>query len=161
MFQRKLAPRPDTLSRWVRTFWKIHVVKNLQWSPNCESYLEHCMYWYTVMCHGLDCLWWFDPLHTGYYDKLACFELDFSWGDTKTKVWTGLKLSTNPKHINLNLPCIHLTAYTTFFIMGLLMSMQVPFVGFQPIRTSEHMAAAGRLKIVRRGEGLNLKIPFG
>ena len=34
-------------------------------------------------------------------------------------------------------------AYTTFFIMGLLMSMQVPFVGFQPIRTSEHMAAAG------------------
>ena len=36
-----------------------------------------------------------------------------------------------------------LVAYTTFFIMGLLMSMQVPFVGFQPIRTSEHMAAAG------------------
>ena len=36
-------------------------------------------------------------------------------------------------------------AYTTFFIMGLLMSMQVPFVGFQPIRTSEHMAAAGRV----------------
>lgn len=35
------------------------------------------------------------------------------------------------------------SAYTTFFIMGLLMSMQVPFVGFQPIRTSEHMAAAG------------------
>ena len=34
-------------------------------------------------------------------------------------------------------------AYTTFYIMGLLMSMQVPFVGFQPIRTSEHMAAAG------------------
>ena len=34
-------------------------------------------------------------------------------------------------------------AYTTFFIMGLVMSMQVPFVGFQPIRTSEHMAAAG------------------
>ena len=25
------------------------------------------------------------------------------------------------------------------------MSMQVPFVGFQPIRTSEHMAAAGNL----------------
>jgi hypothetical protein len=27
--------------------------------------------------------------------------------------------------------------------MGLILSMQVPFVGFQPIRTSEHMAAAG------------------
>ena len=34
-------------------------------------------------------------------------------------------------------------AYTTFFILGLIMSMQIPFVGFQPIRTSEHMAAAG------------------
>lgn len=34
-------------------------------------------------------------------------------------------------------------AYTTFFILGLLLSMQVPFVGFQPIRTSEHMASAG------------------
>ena len=31
--------------------------------------------------------------------------------------------------------------------MGLLMSMQVPFVGFQPIRTSEHMAAAGLLLV--------------
>ncbi|GAB1599309.1 dolichyl-diphosphooligosaccharide--protein glycosyltransferase subunit STT3B-like [Argonauta hians] len=34
-------------------------------------------------------------------------------------------------------------AYTTFYIVGLLLSMQIPFVGFQPIRTSEHMAAAG------------------
>jgi len=36
------------------------------------------------------------------------------------------------------------TAYTTFFILGLLMSMQIPFVGFQPVRTSEHMASAGK-----------------
>ncbi|ESP02750.1 hypothetical protein LOTGIDRAFT_110908 [Lottia gigantea] len=35
------------------------------------------------------------------------------------------------------------TAYTSFFIVGLILSMQIPFVGFQPIRTSEHMAAAG------------------
>ncbi|XP_065666900.1 dolichyl-diphosphooligosaccharide--protein glycosyltransferase subunit STT3B isoform X2 [Hydra vulgaris] len=35
------------------------------------------------------------------------------------------------------------TAYSIFFIIGLLLSMQIPFVGFQPIRTSEHMAAAG------------------
>lgn len=34
-------------------------------------------------------------------------------------------------------------AYNTFFIIGLLCSMQIPFVGFQPIRTSEHMASAG------------------
>ncbi|XP_022818123.1 dolichyl-diphosphooligosaccharide--protein glycosyltransferase subunit STT3B isoform X1 [Spodoptera litura] len=34
-------------------------------------------------------------------------------------------------------------SYTVFYIVGLLMSMQIPFVGFQPIRTSEHMAASG------------------
>uniref|UniRef100_A0A8D2GWC3 dolichyl-diphosphooligosaccharide--protein glycotransferase n=1 Tax=Urocitellus parryii TaxID=9999 RepID=A0A8D2GWC3_UROPR len=34
-------------------------------------------------------------------------------------------------------------AYSTFYIVGLILSMQIPFVGFQPIRTSEHMAAAG------------------
>jgi len=40
------------------------------------------------------------------------------------------------------------TAYTTFFILGLVCSMQIPFVGFQPIRTSEHMAAAGVFGII-------------
>jgi dolichyl-diphosphooligosaccharide--protein glycosyltransferase len=43
--------------------------------------------------------------------------------------------------------CLHdlifFLAYSTFYILGLIFSMQVPFVGFQPIRTSEHMAAAG------------------
>lgn len=39
------------------------------------------------------------------------------------------------------------TSYTTFYILGLLFSMQIPFVGFQPIRTSEHMAASGNLSL--------------
>merc|ERR1719347_50962 len=34
-------------------------------------------------------------------------------------------------------------AYNSFFVMGLLCSMQIPFVGFQPVKTSEHMASAG------------------
>lgn len=34
-------------------------------------------------------------------------------------------------------------AYSTFYILGQVMAMQVPFVGFQPVKTSEHMAAAG------------------
>lgn len=37
------------------------------------------------------------------------------------------------------------TSYTTFYVLGLLLSMQIPFVGFQPIRTSEHMAASGKI----------------
>ena len=34
-------------------------------------------------------------------------------------------------------------AYSSFYALGTLASMQVPFVGFQPVRTSEHMAALG------------------
>lgn len=34
-------------------------------------------------------------------------------------------------------------AYSTFYAVGTLASMQVPFVGFLPVRTSEHMAALG------------------
>ncbi|CAG8588453.1 10880_t:CDS:2 [Funneliformis caledonium] len=34
-------------------------------------------------------------------------------------------------------------AYSSFYVLGTLMSMQIPFVGFQATRTSEHMAAMG------------------
>lgn len=34
-------------------------------------------------------------------------------------------------------------AYSTFYAVGTLASMQVPFVGFLPIRTSEHMSSLG------------------
>ena len=44
-----------------------------------------------------------------------------------------------------NVECCCVSAYTSFYIVGLLLSMQIPFVGFQPIRTSEHMAAAGNV----------------
>src|SRR5699024_9334491 len=39
-------------------------------------------------------------------------------------------------------------AYNTFFILGLLLSMQIPFVGFQPVRTSELMASAGVFALI-------------
>ena len=35
-------------------------------------------------------------------------------------------------------------AYSSWYAVGTLASMQVPFVGFQPVRTSEHMAALGK-----------------
>jgi dolichyl-diphosphooligosaccharide--protein glycosyltransferase len=34
-------------------------------------------------------------------------------------------------------------SYTTWFAIGTLASMQIPFVGFLPIRSSEHMSALG------------------
>ncbi|KAI1776512.1 glycosyltransferase family 66 protein [Hypoxylon cercidicola] len=35
------------------------------------------------------------------------------------------------------------TSYTTWYALGTLASMQIPFVGFSPVRTSEHMPALG------------------
>ena len=37
-------------------------------------------------------------------------------------------------------------SYTTWYALGTLASMQIPFVGFLPVRTSEHMPALGRLR---------------
>jgi dolichyl-diphosphooligosaccharide--protein glycosyltransferase len=34
-------------------------------------------------------------------------------------------------------------SYTTWYALGTLASMQIPFVGFLPIRSSEHMSALG------------------
>jgi len=39
--------------------------------------------------------------------------------------------------------------YSTWYAIGTLASMQVPFVGFQPVRTSEHMAALGRFAFIQ------------
>ena len=37
-------------------------------------------------------------------------------------------------------------SYTTWYALGTLASMQIPFVGFLPIRTSEHMSSLGKTK---------------
>ncbi|KAJ2844765.1 oligosaccharyl transferase stt3 subunit, partial [Coemansia erecta] len=40
-------------------------------------------------------------------------------------------------------------AYSTFYVLGTLASMQIPFVGFQPTFTSEHMAALGTFGMIQ------------
>ncbi|KAJ3157567.1 oligosaccharyl transferase stt3 subunit [Geranomyces michiganensis] len=40
-------------------------------------------------------------------------------------------------------------SYSTFYIIGTISSMLIPFVGFQPTRTSEHMAALGIFGLVQ------------
>lgn len=40
-------------------------------------------------------------------------------------------------------------SYSTFFVLGTLASMTIPFVGFLPTRTSEHMAAIGVFGLVQ------------
>nr|XP_053653578.1 dolichyl-diphosphooligosaccharide--protein glycosyltransferase subunit STT3A-like [Cherax quadricarinatus] len=34
-------------------------------------------------------------------------------------------------------------AYSTLYVIGTILSMQISFVGFQPVSTSEHMGAFG------------------
>lgn len=64
--------------------------------------------------------------------------------------WGGYVFITNliPLHVLIVLLMGRFNAklyisYSTFYIVGLICSMQVPFVGFAPVRTSEHMAALG------------------
>ncbi|KAI6173511.1 Dolichyl-diphosphooligosaccharide--protein glycotransferase [Aphelenchoides besseyi] len=40
-------------------------------------------------------------------------------------------------------------AYTTFYCIGQLLAMQIPFVGYQPTSTSEHMGAFGVFGIIQ------------
>ncbi|QSL65471.1 hypothetical protein MERGE_002782 [Pneumocystis wakefieldiae] len=40
-------------------------------------------------------------------------------------------------------------AYSSFYTLGTLMSMQIPFIGFQPIRSNEHMGALGIFGLIQ------------
>lgn len=54
------------------------------------------------------------------------------------------------------------TAYTTWYAIGTLASMQIPFVGFLPIRSNDHMAALGvfgLIQIVAFGDYIRSKVP--
>lgn len=40
-------------------------------------------------------------------------------------------------------------AYCTFYALGIILSMQIPFVGFHPVRSSEHVAAFGMFGLLQ------------
>lgn len=53
-------------------------------------------------------------------------------------------------------------AYTTWYAIGTLASMQIPFVGFLPIRSNDHMAALGvfgLIQIVAFGNFIKSQVP--
>jgi dolichyl-diphosphooligosaccharide--protein glycosyltransferase len=65
--------------------------------------------------------------------------------------WGGYVFITNliPLHVFVLIamgrfsPRVYVS-YTTWYALGTLASMQIPFVGFLPIRSSEHMSALGK-----------------
>lgn len=83
--------------------------------------------------------------------------------------WGGYVFITNliPFHIFLLILMGRYTsklyvAYNTWFIIGTVASMQIPFVGFLPIRSNDHMAALGvfgLLQIVALGDYVKSKTP--
>lgn len=90
---------------------------------------------------------WVKSVKTGSVYWAACTALSYFY---MVSAWGGYVFIINliPLHVFVLLimgrysPRLF-TSYTTFYILGLILSMQIPFVGFQPIRTSEHMAASG------------------
>jgi len=90
---------------------------------------------------------WVKSVKTGSVYWSACAALSYFY---MVSAWGGYVFIINliPLHVFVLLlmgrySARLFTSYTTFYIIGLVCSMQIPFVGFQPIRTSEHMAAAG------------------
>ncbi|KAK6201105.1 oligosaccharyl transferase subunit [Scheffersomyces amazonensis] len=54
------------------------------------------------------------------------------------------------------------TAYSTWYALGTLASMQIPFVGFNPITSNDHMAALGvfgLLQLVAFGDYVKSRVP--
>lgn len=70
---------------------------------------------------------------------LSTFLPFWSWAATPIEFMLVRKRQVLSKQIYWHL----FVAYNTFYILGTLCSMQIPFVGFMPVRTSEHMASAG------------------
>jgi len=90
---------------------------------------------------------WIKAVKTGSVYWGACTALSYFY---MVSAWGGYVFIINliPLHVFVLLLMGRYShrifvAYTSFFILGLLCSMQIPFVGMQPIRTSEHMASAG------------------
>ena len=46
-------------------------------------------------------------------------------------------------------------AYSTFYVIGTLLSMQIPFVGFQPVQSAEHLAGLGVFGLLQLHGGVN------
>ncbi|CAF5000996.1 unnamed protein product, partial [Rotaria sp. Silwood1] len=90
---------------------------------------------------------WIRSVKTGSVFWSCCTALSYFY---MVSAWGGYVFIINliPVHVFILLVLRRYSlrlyvSYSTFYILGLILSMQIPFVGFQPVRTSEHMLAAG------------------
>ncbi|CAF0776707.1 unnamed protein product [Adineta steineri] len=90
---------------------------------------------------------WIRSIKTGSIFWSSCTALSYFY---MVSAWGGYVFIINliPVHVGFLLLLGRYSlrlyvSYSIFYILGLILSMQIPFVGFQPVRTSEHMIAAG------------------
>jgi dolichyl-diphosphooligosaccharide--protein glycosyltransferase len=100
-----------------------------------------------IFCMLLTYYFWIKSVKTGsVYWSTACalayFYMVSSWGGYV------FLINLIPLHV-LALICTGrfshkiYVAFSTVYVIGTILSMQIPFVGFQPVQSSEHMAAFG------------------
>ncbi|KAK2175857.1 hypothetical protein NP493_702g03053 [Ridgeia piscesae] len=100
-----------------------------------------------IFCMLLTYAWWIKSVKTGslfwaIMCSLAYFYMVSSWGGYV------FLINLIPLHVLVLMATGRFShrvyvAYSTVYCLGTLLSMQISFVGFMPIQTSEHMAALG------------------
>lgn len=90
---------------------------------------------------------WLKAVNTGSMLWATCCTLSYFY---MVSAWGGYVFIVNliPLHVLVLLVMQRYThrlytAYCTFYVLGTVLAMQIPFVGFQPVYSSEHMAAFG------------------
>ncbi|KRX24858.1 Protein argonaute-2 [Trichinella nelsoni] len=106
-----------------------------------------------IFCMLLTYYFWIKAVKTGsiFWSTLcalAYFYMVSSWGGYV------FLINLIPLHVLTLLCCSRFShriyiAYSVVYTLGTILSMQIPFVGFQPVSTSEHMAALGVFGIVQ------------
>ncbi|KRZ04635.1 Protein argonaute-2 [Trichinella zimbabwensis] len=106
-----------------------------------------------IFCMLLTYYFWIKAVKTGsiFWSTLcalAYFYMVSSWGGYV------FLINLIPLHVLTLLCCSRFShriyiAYSVVYTLGTILSMQIPFVGFQPVSTSEHMAAFGVFGIVQ------------
>ena len=96
-----------------------------------------------IFCMLLTYYFWIKSVKTGsvYWStlcSLAYFYMVSSWGGYV------FLINLIPLHVFTLMVCGRFNhrvyvAYTTVYALGTILSMQISFVGFQPVQTSEHM----------------------
>merc|ERR1712038_299340 len=100
-----------------------------------------------IFCMLLTYYFWIKSVKTGsvYWStlcSLAYFYMVSSWGGYV------FLINLIPLHVFTLMVCGRFNhhvyvAYTTVYALGTILSMQISFVGFQPVQTSEHMMSLG------------------